>query len=229
MPGQATGAQRGVHLLFLLCARRILIQGPPAPGTGHAQLFVPYREWVPGAARSPGAVDPGAVDPHDAGAVLPGPARLALDYFRSHGPATERDLAWWLGLPLGTVRAMIAEAAPLLACRRWDGTDYWMDPRTAQTLRADPNGPGARSVLALPGFDELLLGYRDRGAVRDPVHADRVVPGGNGVFKRVVVAGGRAVATWAPGAAEPFPGEWGTARARAFEARMREHRRILEG
>jgi hypothetical protein len=47
--------------------------------------------------------------------------------------------------------------------------------------------------------------------VLDPEFADRIVPGGNGMFRATVVAGGRIVGTWrlGPGArpgvlAEPF-------------------------
>jgi hypothetical protein len=32
--------------------------------------------------------------------------------------------------------------------------------------------------------------------VLDPAHADRIVPGGNGMFRPTVVHGGRIVGTW---------------------------------
>jgi hypothetical protein len=51
-------------------------------------------------------------------------------------------------------------------------------------------------VFLLPGFDEFVLGYADRGAVLDPAFADRIVPGGNGMFRSTVVADGRVVGTW---------------------------------
>ena len=39
-------------------------------------------------------------------------------------------------------------------------------------------------------------GYRDRSAVLDPRHADRIVPGGNGVFHPTLVLDGKVVGTW---------------------------------
>lgn len=48
----------------------------------------------------------------------------------------------------------------------------------------------------LPGFDEHVLGYADRSAQLDPTVADRIVPGGNGVFLPTVVVRGRTVGTW---------------------------------
>ena len=54
----------------------------------------------------------------------------------------------------------------------------------------------AGGVFLLPGFDEFVLGYADRGAVLDPAFADRIVPGGNGMFRATVVGDGRIVGTW---------------------------------
>lgn len=51
-------------------------------------------------------------------------------------------------------------------------------------------------LLVLPGFDEYLLGYRDRTLMLDPAHREAVVPGGNGVFQATVVHRGRVVGTW---------------------------------
>ncbi|WP_420898862.1 DNA glycosylase AlkZ-like family protein [Cryobacterium glaciale] len=51
-------------------------------------------------------------------------------------------------------------------------------------------------VLALPGFDEYLLGYRDRSHVISTADLVRVVPGRNGIFLPLVVTNGRIVGTW---------------------------------
>jgi hypothetical protein len=41
-----------------------------------------------------------------------------------------------------------------------------------------------------------VLGYADRTCTVPAEHADRIVPGGNGVFRPTVVTGGCAVGTW---------------------------------
>lgn len=228
--GQPTSGQRGIHLLFALSVRRILIQGPLVDdGATHGQLFVRYGRWL-----GPQA----AGEPATSAEAL---RTLAVRYFRSHGPATERDLAWWLGLPVRPVRAAlaaIAESPGTLLARVIGGETHWMDPRAGAFLdAAGPPAPGSRSVLALPGFDELLLGYRDRSATLPPRHADRVVPGGNGVFRRILVAGGTAVGTWSVGGtrtkplcvAEPFEDPLAPGHSRAFAARAREHVAFLAG
>ncbi|MFP5368069.1 MAG: DNA glycosylase AlkZ-like family protein, partial [Actinomycetes bacterium] len=98
--------------------------------------------------------------------------------------------------------------------------------------------PGQRSVLLLPGFDEFLLGYQDRRLVLAAEHADRIVPGGNGVFKKTLVAGGEVVGTWGregtgPGAAvvpELFDGarQLGTSARAAFDRAARRYLEFLD-
>jgi hypothetical protein len=48
----------------------------------------------------------------------------------------------------------------------------------------------------LPGFDEFMLGFKDRSLMLDEVHKQRIIPGGNGVFQPTIVRDGRVVGTW---------------------------------
>jgi hypothetical protein len=59
---------------------------------------------------------------------------------------------------------------------------------------AEPH-PGG-DWAALPGFDEYMLGYKDRTLMLDPAHFAAVVPGGNGVFQATIVRSGRTVGIW---------------------------------
>ena len=59
-----------------------------------------------------------------------------------------------------------------------------------------PAGGAADEVLALPGFDEFLLGYKNRSLMLDDAHKQAVIPGGNGVFQSTIVRGGRVAGTW---------------------------------
>jgi hypothetical protein len=60
----------------------------------------------------------------------------------------------------------------------------------------DADLPELDDWLALPGFDEYMLGYKDRSMMLDDAHKEAIVPGGNGVFQATLVRGGRAVGTW---------------------------------
>jgi len=48
----------------------------------------------------------------------------------------------------------------------------------------------------LPGFDEYLLGYTERGAVLAREYAEQIAPGGNGIFRPMLVMGGEVRGTW---------------------------------
>lgn len=174
--GQPTTGQRGYHILGSLCRHAWLVQGPLA---AHQQLLVAFDEWIP-VSRTLGRQE----------AI----AEFMLRYFRSHGPATVRDFGWWTQLPLPEVRAALEQVREQLVELEYGGATYWMSPETEALL--DDGVPGQRSVLLLPGFDEFLLGYMDRSHVLAPEHANKIVPGGNGVFKKTIVAGGEVIGTW---------------------------------
>lgn len=187
--GQGTKVQRGYHLLFLLCLQGTLVQGPinSTAGNGNSQSFVSAEAWIK---------NPRAMDREQA------LAELALRYFSSHGPATLKDFQWWSKLTLKDINTGLTQIKDQLAIVECNGVSYWLAPETAELLGGTV--PGARSLLLLPGFDEYLLGYTDRSAALAPHHAPLTVPGGNGVFKATVVAGGKVAGTWrkAQGAAE---------------------------
>jgi Winged helix DNA-binding domain len=121
-------------------------------------------------------------------------AELALRFFRGHGPATVPDLARWSGLTITDARAGLAAVRDQLATLDVDGTEHLLDPATPELL--DAVRAEARGLFLLPGFDEFVLGYGDRSAVLDPAFADRIVPGGNGMFRPTVVRDGRIAGTW---------------------------------
>jgi hypothetical protein len=174
--GVATTGQRGYHLLWYLAQTGTLCLGPMGDGE---QQFVLSAEWIATPRRLAGE------------AAL---RELALRFFRSHGPATVADLARWAGLKITDVRAGLSAARDELTPLDVEGTEHWMDPGTPDLLeqaRAEAAG-----VLLLPGFDEFVLGYADRRCAVDPQFADRIVPGGNGMFRATVVSDGRVLGTW---------------------------------
>ena len=189
--GLPTTGGCGYHLLAHLAHEGLLCLGPIRGKARQDQAFVLVAEWVPDARRL------------DRPEAL---AELASRYLRSHGPATLQDLARWGSLTMADARAGLAAAEPGLEMVVVDGRTYYLDPATPQIL-ADHRDV-ARSVHLLPGFDEMVLGYADRSMTVPPEVADRIVPGGNGVFRPTVIVDGVAAGTWRArkGAleAEPF-------------------------
>ncbi|MEU8263117.1 winged helix DNA-binding domain-containing protein [Micromonospora sp. NPDC048999] len=171
--GIDTVGQRGYHLLLYAALRGVVCI---APHIGTEQTFALLDEWVP---------DPHRPDRDEALGLL------AARYVRSHGPVTRHDFARWTGLTVADAKRGIAVAGDALAAVEVDGTEALVD---AALLDA-PREP-IDDVHTLPGFDEYLLGFKDRTLMLDPAHAAAVVPGGNGVFQSTVVHGGRVVGTW---------------------------------
>ncbi|MCH6469254.1 winged helix DNA-binding domain-containing protein [Sinomonas terrae] len=173
--GQPTRSQRGIHLLSILSHRLVLVQGPLR---GRQQEFRLADEWLP----------PGEGLAGDEALEY-----LAGRYVASHGPVDERDFAWWIGQPLGTVRGPFRAAAAKAVGLEAGGRELFCTPEVASLL---DSRVGARTVVALPGYDELALGYPDRSVAIPEPYLERLVPGVNGVFKAMLSVGGRAVGTW---------------------------------
>jgi len=200
--GLTTAEQRGYHLLWHLSQTGILCFGPTR---AKEQTFVLLEEWVKTSLRLEREQALG---------------ELARRYFTSHGPATAQDLASWAKLTAAEVKTAIAVAGPALSALTEGGIRYWMaaeaeaeagavaatgEAEAAEAARANPRASPRSSrvstrssvpVLALPGFDEYLLGYRDRDAVLPPRFQSRICPGGNGVFLPTIVVDGQVVGTW---------------------------------
>jgi hypothetical protein len=168
--------QRGYHLIWHIAQTGTLCWGPLRGGE---QELVLLDEWVPEPRRLERAEALG---------------EWALRYFTSHGPATAKDFARWTGLVAADVRAGLALAGPSLERVEVDGVEHWAGPGTPALLEA--RRERAEGVHLLPGFDEFVLGYAERGAVLPAEFASRIVPGGNGIFQPTVVVGGQVVGTW---------------------------------
>lgn len=169
--GISTSGQRGYHILWNAALHGLICF---AATSGKEQTFVLLDEWV---APTQNKTRDEAL------------AELALRYFTSRGPATIQDFIWWSGLSAAEARAGLEAIKSRLQQEMVNKQTYWLQP----DIVAPKN---ALNAFALPGFDEYLLGYKDRSAVLDAAHAERVCPGGNGVFASTIVINGCVVGTW---------------------------------
>ncbi len=173
--GISPKGQRGYHILAHLAQTGLICLGPMQD---KEQTFVLLDEWVPSPRRLSHAE------------AL---AELASTYFTSRGPATVRDFAGWAGLTLAVARAGMEAVQPALRAEERNGKVYWW---AAAIPELDYTTLDTSGVFLLPGFDEYLLGYKDRSDVLAAEHANKVVPGGNGVFFPIIVVDGQIVGTW---------------------------------
>jgi Winged helix DNA-binding domain len=170
--GVRTEGQALVHVLLAATLRGGIVRGPLA-GARHA--FALARDWL----------GEEALRPLDRDAAL---AELARRYLAGHGPASDRDLARWAGLPLRDARAGLQAIASELVER----DDGLLD------LARRPAGPAAARLpppRLLGAFDPLLLGWNSRDDVLGE-HADDGIVTSNGIFRPFALVRGRAAAIW---------------------------------
>jgi hypothetical protein len=171
--GVRLAGQQGYHLLWYASQKGVTCI---TPHVGKEQTFGLLDDWAP---------EPHRPDREEALGII------AIRYFRSHGPATAADLARWTGLTLTDARAGVAAAGDRLAAVTVDGVAMVADPALL-----DAGIGHVDDWAALPGFDEYMLGYKDRAMMLDDAHKDAIIPGGNGVFQSTMVRAGRVVGTW---------------------------------
>ncbi len=142
----------GGHDLMLLLAelelRCLVCSGPPAGG---AHTYALFADRVPESL------------PLERDEAL---SRLAWRYVSGHGPATDRDLAYWATLPLGDVRRGLAAAADRLESFEHDGRTFWH-----LAGQQPPTEPGEPVGHLLQVLDETYRGYQDSRWVLDAAAA----------------------------------------------------------
>src|SRR5581483_3867277 len=167
--GVPTERQALVHILMLASLRGLVVRGPMK---GATQSWVLVRDWL------------GTPPPFDRDVAL---AELARRYLRGHGPASDRDLAKWAGLPLRDARAGLRAVGDEIRER-----DDGLAELRGSSRSASRNAVAPTKLLG--AFDPLLLGWASRDFVLDPAHLTDVVSGG--LFRPAVLVNGRIVGAW---------------------------------
>jgi uncharacterized protein YcaQ len=187
--GVPVAGQAMIHLLFLASIRGLIVRGPMV-GADHA--YVLTADWL----------DPApSVEPERA------LAELARRYLVGHGPASDRDLARWSGLPLRQARAALEAIAAELVAR----DDALVD------LSAKRRGGRLPGPKLLGAFDPVLLGWTSREPILGT--AAHIVTS-NGTFRPFALIDGTAAATWT------MPG--GTVSLDPLRALTQEEQRALD-
>jgi hypothetical protein len=154
--GVRSEGQALYHLLFQASLRGLVVRGPMA-GKTHAYVLV--RDWL------------GEPKPVDRDAAL---GEFARRYLAGHGPASDRDLARWAGIPLRDARAGLAAAG-----------------KAPAASRTNPELPPPR---LLGSFEPCLLGWTSRKDIVGDGQPNLVTVGG--MFYPFAMVRGKAVARW---------------------------------
>lgn len=166
--GIRTDGQILPHLLMAAELRAVICSGAPC---GRHQTFALLHERAPDAAWLPRDEALG---------------ELAARYFRSHGPATRRDLQWWSSLTAADVRRGIEIAGAELESFDTGGRTYWHDPSLPPARKA------ARAEHRVHQFDEYLVGYTESRGIADIAG---MLPRGETLI-RAVLRDGQVVGRW---------------------------------
>jgi uncharacterized protein YcaQ len=195
--GVRTEGQAFIHLMFMAAARGILVRGPML-GNQHAYVLV--RHWL------------GEQKPVDREQAV---AELARRYLIGHGPADDRDLARWAGLPLRDARAGLEAIASELE-QRDDGL---------VVLAGGPDPAPLPPPRLLGAFDPLLLGWTSREEVVGP---HKLLVTNNGIFRPFALVEGRAVARWGLAGSKVTIEHLGKVKKEDAAALQLEAQRVLE-
>ena len=117
-------------------------------------------------------------------------ARLALRYFRAHGPAQVHDFAWWAGLTVGDAQAGIAAASAELTREELEGVTFWSGAERPARV------PAGDAVHLLPNYDELVIAYKDHAPSFAAEHRAELGSLAHYFTRHVVVRNGHVVGGW---------------------------------
>jgi hypothetical protein len=160
--------QAAIHVLLHATAEGLVCRGPER---GRDATFTLLDEWLPNAPDGPRGDE-----------AL---AELARRYFTAFAPATAADFATWSGLPSSRAVGLIRDELETVDVGGRPG----YRPRDGF-----PTDEGSGCVRLLAGYDNYLVGYRDRSLLLAEEKRPDVYVGG--IIKPVVTIDGRVVAIW---------------------------------
>jgi hypothetical protein len=121
--------------------------------------------------------------------------KLASVYFKSRGPATAKDFAWWSGLSMTDATFGISGLGPELKSTSVDGLNY---------LYFENLQDHKKKVTALlPPYDEYMVGYTEGRDIAFPTDIDKSFIG-NGIFKPLVLFNNTIAGIWKKVKKDPF-------------------------
>lgn len=117
-------------------------------------------------------------------------ATLAERYFTSRGPATLKDFINWSGLSITDAKRALEMVKARFMQETVNGDAYWFNGAVTKQANGDP------AVHLLPGFDEFIIGYKDRTASLPLAHTKTII-NVNGIFRPPLVVNGQVKGLWA--------------------------------
>jgi hypothetical protein len=115
-------------------------------------------------------------------------AELAKRYFSTRGPATLKDFSWWSGLSAADAGLGVELTGGDLVREKAGDLIYWDGPSGGPRRAAKP------SLLLLPNYDEFVVSYADRRAIRGDARGYSAPE--SILFRNIAVVDGIVRGTW---------------------------------
>jgi hypothetical protein len=115
-------------------------------------------------------------------------AKLAGIYFKSHGPATVYDFAWWSGLKMVDAKLAVESIKTNFDSRIINDKTYFFKDSRIKKKKTE-------GIHFLPAFDEYIISYKDRTTVMEPEMLKSAILK-NAIFKPVLVINGKVEGIW---------------------------------
>jgi hypothetical protein len=117
-------------------------------------------------------------------------AELTKRYFTSHGPATNKDFAWWSGLTIADANRGIELNGSLLSKNVISNKTYWFTDRSIYSTN------NSKKILFLPNYDEYIVGYTDRKEIINQTIVKNLDLRNNVLFNNTILIDGKVKGTW---------------------------------
>jgi hypothetical protein len=159
--------QQSYFIFGYLSQSGIICPGPPQ---GKDQTFALLEDW---------AINQRILTREQSLAVL------AERFFSSHGPATAADFANWSGLKMSDAKFGLMAIQDTLTSLTHNNAAYWMSPKAKESS----------GLFLLPGYDEFLIGYKDRSPSFE-TYGPTPISTYNGMFYATIIEDGQVLGVW---------------------------------
>ena len=169
----------GIGMLMDLVQMGTICHARPVGSESH---FAHRDEWLPGLPWDPPSRDEAGVE-------------WTRRYLATYGPATPRDVAFWLGESAADVRRWVQALEDETAVTAVDGVPHLALRSALQDGAADPPSRASWPVRLLHRYDPILLAHRDKSWLVDEGHYKRVWRHA-GIVEAVLLVRGRIAGVW---------------------------------
>lgn len=117
-------------------------------------------------------------------------AELVQRYFRTRGPATLQDFAWWSGLTITDARRGMEMVKSHLVNATVHNQTYWFPEISLPPMKKSP------TAYLLPNYDEYFIGFKDRSAIGEIARQVGIRKDDSALIAHILILDGQLIGGW---------------------------------